>query len=642
MPIDASIPLQYHPTVQPENPVQVYGQLLSLKGMQAQQAQQAAAAARQEQLAPLHQQLLQSQVDIAQRQANLPKEMQTAAADYAAKYGPGATGTQPAAPAPQGTPPDSAPNQSPASAPVVNYTPAAGYTPAASSLQPGSTLGAGPARPAPVAVQRPAAVPTWNEYLTQHLTSKGMGDLAPGVVQSNANAQVAQLKALQAQQAENDEQNYNDAVRKANGNLDEARRLAAANGVSSTYLNHVDQGIAATVSAQAKAWTDADDVQSQKDGIAAQRLDAFRKKSPEEQVAQFGNFLAQLHADPQKLMSDDDYLQWQKLHPDGQPPTADQIAEYGVRLNAHVQLKAAAQKQAVAEQALATGKANLEKLQTANQDQLITNTAGMLAAASTRDQYNTIKIAAAQKNREVAAMFPDGEQVFDANGNRDEDAIDAIRAMGMSPQQQDAAAARDSAAGANADYYTGMLGVARTNADANKTRAAKESPAQAKAAVQAVVNKHLSANGGDIDKALASLADSADPNDQAYDAQARQALYALKRAGNLSNPKATPVSALEKMQWMKDHPGQPMPAQIPAAPAPGGGGRGAPAAAAPAGKIRVQIGNQTGMIDTRDFDPATMKKVGTAAPAGKIRVQIGNQTGMIDAADFDPATMKKL
>ena len=558
-----SIALSYR-NPQIEDPAVIAGRYQSLQNMQQQAAQEA-------QMAPLRQQLLQTQVEEERRKAdNLAKatqvyrdtdaqyaQQQAAPAPVSASAAPpnpavtAAPGATALPPAPVSAAPvpasvlaahdravaAAATAAGPAATPVAGFTPVTGYSPVASAPVSASALAANAAP----AAATPAAprVPTYEEMLRQNANAAGLGPQADAMLQQRAQTQKAAIKAQQAQQAQSNQEKLAASYKQAKGDLNETTRLAIAAGVTPDAISAFETARGNAVTAAVKAWSANDEKQNALNDKILGRLDNFQTKSPDQQAAQFNNFLGQLHSDG--LMSDDQYLDWQKLHPKDNPPDADQIADYRATLQQHSQI----QKDAEWKVRYDTLVSTLGKTQEQTEDLLTTNGAATLAASQNPDQYTTAKIALAAKSRAAAAKFPDAEQVFGKDAKPIPDMIDAIRQIGMTPQQQDAADARDRAAEATEESNRRYLGIYDKNANANMERAKHPTAQGEKDAALAVANKYLAAAGGDYDKAMTGLAGSEDPEDQAYQVQARKMLLHLKNADTRgTGGKSTPQFVL--------------------------------------------------------------------------------------------------
>jgi hypothetical protein len=524
------------------SPLGAYSQMLNLGALQQDQQQQRQMAPYKLQEAQNSVQLGQMQVQAQQRAAQVEQIAQQTQAQVDAQQG-----TTPTNPAPQATAPAATPQAAPASAPATATPQNLGALASGAPTPNGSTVpisalqsappanltdpvdgqddsdagvadAAAPAQPAAAPAPQASAAPTpqpvaatpaptssakpgqsFEQLFLQNATKAGLASEASRYLQNRAASQVEVLKAQQAQEDQQQQQIANASFKDSNGDLEATRAAMIKNGATPATILKYDDGISAAARAKADAWTAADNVRLQQHNELIPRLDAYIKNNeatPDQIGDTFDGWLDAQHAD--KLISDTDYQKLQQLHGNGKAPTIGQLQQYRQDLNSATQIAGMAKAQVEMREASAkatTAEAGAEQALTAN-------AAGTLSEAATPKQYDAAK---SKMRPDIAAKFPDSQDVFDKDGNADEDVQSGIQRIGQTVQQRVASDQAAATATNLAQSRADNLRVRNRMADIAEEKANRDTKLTIDTANNAAATDAFNANNGDYDKAIAQL-----------------------------------------------------------------------------------------------------------------------------------------
>ena len=468
----------YHPNVEAQDPTQTYGRMLSLANMQ--QEMQA-----NREMQPLRQQQAQLQVQDLQRQADFRQKaaqywQDAEAEDQADK----ANATQPAQ---QPATPSTATLQ-PATSLQAGSTPANYDIPKSPDMedQPDATEApaapqAVPAAPPPTAVLQPATslqsspTPTTPTYarveqrFLQKMTKDGYGPEAAKIIQDRAVAQESQMKVAEMQRAQKDNDIWGQAISKHPGDLDQALKQAATDGMSPIGLGNARASINKIIDDQIKQRKDLSEAEQQeyktkaeRSDQVATRLNAYLKRpdddSEEGLKSNWDNLLGSLHRDGQ--MTDAEYASTLAAHPTFPGRQAVQSIIDGHASQTWLDKQADVR----------------EKQQKADQQaqlQLITK----LSASKNPSEYNQVL----NDNKVPNGVYPSSSEMFDPTGKRIEKSFSALDRRGMTPEQRTVADERAITESRQLAHDKEMERIAQERVN--------NSPAQQNASLQDLVNK---------------------------------------------------------------------------------------------------------------------------------------------------------
>jgi hypothetical protein len=524
--------------------------------------------------------------------------------------------------------------------PPTPNPPGAGGTPPATPAAGTAQTAAGAGQP-----QAAGAKPTFEQVFAEEMYKRGQGEHVAPFLQARAQAQEQQLRAQAMQREANDEQLVGDAIKTVGGDPYQALALAAKNGASPDYIVKQKNQLAVLVANEANAWNTDRDADLTRAQDLLPKLAAFMAKPPADRQADWKGFVDGAHAD--NVMSTPEYYSTLKAHPDG-PPDATELGNYQKLLTARVAIWSRSQQIALGQKTALMNEQNAHAAE-ANQkvaDATRSTAITQASYAPNPAQFNQILTKAGIDPH----SFGSPSDFYNDDGTPDPDAMNAFRTQALNAEQLTKAKETDALRANTAAFQQGTL--AWHQQDAN-TRENKVSPAQqkidhendlrvldnkvmtdtmgmmtgqGKSATAADVVTYLKdpSRWGDNPDVSANRAELIQRFEKMGTTELNAANIASRTTKNLNGGK---TSAVDRLQWMKDHPGQPVPTALPAAGAPPaakptGGGRGAPAAPAP-----------------KAAAPVAAKP----APAGRMRVKLASgQTGTIDAAEFDSKTMTQL
>jgi hypothetical protein len=406
--------------------------------------------------------------------------------------------------------------------------------------------------------------------------------MAPLLYQhQQAATQEAQIRATQAEKEQKDTQSWADAYRSSGGDMDKTRTAAIAAGVNPASVQNFDNNRNIETANKAKAWQAENDVETVRNDKLMPRLDAFMKKTPDEQAAQWGDFLDRAQTDG--ALSKDHYLATLKAHPKDQPPTSAQLADYRNELMSQSQINKAAIAQNAADlqrstiarnnSVVADNNAKAEGLKADSEQKVRHQLVTKLMAAQNADQYNQILDAGNAPH----GVFPPAP--FDAQGKPDPAAMKTLKRLGMTQQQatvEDEKAATAKEQATRDDNTARHQSVLEKQGDVRntiaKTRADKENAAEHRQTISALADEAIaestSSGGAGIPDALKNVENPAFYKGHPIgDSRGEIAAELRKRTAQITKgdldqgkvDKGDQLGPIAKMQFQRDHPGQPVP-----------------------------------------------------------------------------------
>jgi hypothetical protein len=433
----ATIPLMYNPATKLDDPMQKYGQMLALKGMQAQQQQQ-------QQLAPLvyqreksandmqQLQLQQAQAQMQQSQdlANAMRDAATGRGEYAPRPAPGAPSDQVGI---AGANPEIPPDTGTATTSARNFNvPAAVTSPA--QPQPLSSL---------AATDGTAPITSSARNLMQPFGAPATA--APASVPATAAKPTAAVSGRPTSQPL-------DMLSVLDNEFQQGR-------IGLPYYLQAKKGLVEDREQLAKMHTADLDEQAKQSAGLLKRYDAFLQMP---QAYQEKNWIPMnLQAQKDGLMSAEHYSQLLQQYPELPDDNGQTLESMRTGLQGRAgQVNEAIKMRQLANENLTGMKTAAELPETqakADQAQAASAAQNVLAFTDSPASYSAALDRLRASNPALASRFPNPEDVFDENNQPRPEAVNQIRSIGMNPEQQNAADISRSNAARTANYQNQQL-----------------------------------------------------------------------------------------------------------------------------------------------------------------------------------------
>lgn len=389
--------------------------------------------------------------------------------------------------------------------------------------------------------------------------------------------QAQTLENQQRQQSMKDQEIMRQSYMEGQGDLNKTLQLSMQRGASPTAVTALQQHILATKQTMANIDEATLKATSQKHDMARGNLLAFEQQPQEVKEQRWPALLDGAHQ--QGLLSDQEYQQAKQQYPTYPGPEAVKTLANGYASGSILAQEAVRDRTAAAAEARANATqqnalTNVAKADAAQKEKQRIDASASLAAAAMQGK-DAYKQAYDATPHGIALQFPDPEKFDPATTPK------AIRYMGMTPAQQSTA---EVAGQTHADNVTNQQGTLAERAQHNREMESlardrvnngtggKETPAQHKTNISRLADQAIAENAmngaGTIESTLGSVENPAyyqnhpigdNRGEIAKELRARQGQAAAVQQKEQAVESKDQLPALQRLQWMKDHPGQPVP-----------------------------------------------------------------------------------